>query len=486
MKRSQTYVTAIGSVTVGLLLVAGLDVAQAQNCQRDEDRQITVSGLSDGDDFGGAVVTDGTCVIIGAPSDSAGGRAYVFEQSSSGAWSLVDTLAASDASAGDFFGFAVGVDGDVAIVGAYGDGEAAEDFTGAAYVFRRSGSSWTQETKLVAADTSAGASFGRSVAIYGEVVVVGAPGERAAYVYRYNGSAWIAERKLGADDDEALNLFGRAVAMHDDVIVVGALGVAAAYVYRYNGTSWEAEAKLEVPSGDTVARYGVAVATSGELIVVGADGETAETGASGSAYVYRFANNTWTREARLFALDATGKPWNQFGTSVGVSNEIVVVGADLDDGVSERVGAAYVFRYSGASWIESVKLRASDRAAGNRLGGAVGVYDETVILGSIGAGTGGQAYVYVDFPDCNGNGTIDSCDIDLGISLDCNTNGVPDECDIAFGQSADLNANAIPDECENGVAPEPQCGLLACGAGSLGMLPATFLGLAALRIRRRR
>jgi hypothetical protein len=182
-------------------------------------------------------------------------------------------LYASDPDAGDEFGHAVDMDGDVAIVGAYRD-EPFGFHSGSAYVYRFGDTGWTFEAKLVPDDGAASDYFGYAVAIDGDRAVVGAYGDDdigsgsgAAYVFQYDGSSWVQETKLHADDGGANDYFGCAVGIDGWSIVVGAFNeddngvdAGAAYAFRYSESAWAQEAKLLASDGDADDRFGQAIA----------------------------------------------------------------------------------------------------------------------------------------------------------------------------------------------------------------------------------
>src|SRR5262249_40504411 len=172
--------------------------------------------------FGSSVAISGETVVVGAylDADAAGrdqGAAYVFTRSG-GVWTLQQKLEASDAAAGGFFGYSLEIMGETVVVAAGGDDGAAGDDQGAAYVFTRSGGVWTQQQKLIASDAAGGDNFGISIAISGETVVVGAPGDDgaagidqgAAYVFTLSAGVWTQQQKLVAPDPGALDNFGHA------------------------------------------------------------------------------------------------------------------------------------------------------------------------------------------------------------------------------------------------------------------------------------
>ncbi|MBW2724432.1 MAG: FG-GAP repeat protein, partial [Deltaproteobacteria bacterium] len=204
----------------------------------------------------------------------------------------------------------------------------------------------TQDFKLTASDAVAGDGFGESVAVSGDVIVVGARRDDnngnsesgSAYVFRLDGTNLIEERNLTPDDSAEGDFFGDSVAVSGDVIVVGAslddnpsLNSGSAYVFRFDGAEWIEEQKL-TPSdscddkGDCRAsvddRFGHSVAVSGDVIVAGAIFDRAEYG---SAYVFRFNGTEWIEDQKLVASDAAGG--DEFGRSVAVSGDVIVVGA---------------------------------------------------------------------------------------------------------------------------------------------------------------
>ncbi|HEV2668857.1 MAG TPA: FG-GAP repeat protein, partial [Blastocatellia bacterium] len=191
--------------------------------------------VSDGavlDRFGNSVAISGETVVVGAAldDDAAGldqGAAYVFVRNGGG-WNLQQKLLASDAESIDRFGFSVAISGETVIVGAFADTGAAGDRQGSAYVFVRSGAVWSQQQKLEASDAAAGDFFGFSVAISGETVVVGAPfhddaagaDQGAAYVFVRSGGVWSQQQKLLASDAGAVDVFGASVAISGETVVV--------------------------------------------------------------------------------------------------------------------------------------------------------------------------------------------------------------------------------------------------------------------------
>ena len=470
--------------------------------------KLTPSGPPVGDSFGYSVSVSGDVALVAAYTDDGAGInagcAYVFHHNGS-TWVEEQKLTASDAAVGDFFGFAVSVSGDIALVGAINDDDDGIK-SGSAYVFRYDGSTWVEDQKLTASDAAARDHFGFSVSVGGDIAVVGAhqnddagDNSGSAYVFRYDGSTWVEEQKLTASDPSASDEFGCSVSVTGDLAVVGAFlkdGAAgnsgSAYVFRHDGTTWVEEQELTASDAAAGDRLGTSVSISADTALVGAkDGDGAETN-SGSAYVFRYNGTAWVEEQKVTASDGGG--YDDFGVSVSLSADIIVVGAPRSDDPATDSGSAYVFHYNGSTWVERQKLTASDAAGGDRLGGSVSVSGDIAVVG---ANWARSAYVYAVAPDPDMDGVIDPCDncpndSDPGQEdgdgdevgdvcdncpddsnpgqedgdadevgdvcdncdlfnpdqLDCQPNGTGDVCDIADGTSDDCNENGVPDDCE--------------------------------------
>lgn len=380
----------------------------------------------------------GASLVYGIVIARAAGPAYV-KSSNPGAF---DNLGISVAASGDTL--AVGAYGEssnaTGIGGAQGDNSAPN--AGAVYVFTRAGGVWTQQAYIKASNTGGSDFFGTSVALDGDTLVVGAPGEDssavgvggnqadnsapssgAAYVFTRSGGVWRQQAYLKASNTGASDRFGVAVAVSGDTLVVGADGEAsgstgvganqadntapwsgAAFVFTRNAGIWTQQAYLKASNAQANDEFGAAVSISGDTLVVGAWGESSSaTGVggnqsdnsasqSGAAYVFTRAGSTWTQQAYVKASN-TGAD-DEFGISVSLSGDTLAVGADGEasfaDGIggiqsdnsSPGSGAVYVFTRSGTTWTQQAYVKASNTGPGDLFGYAVSVSGDTMVVGA--------------------------------------------------------------------------------------------------------
>ncbi|HEX8351364.1 MAG TPA: Calx-beta domain-containing protein [Pyrinomonadaceae bacterium] len=330
-------------------------------------RLVAPDGL-DGDDFGKAVAVNGNTVVVGAYDHKVGsntgqGAAYVYVRTGS-AWALQQKLTAADGGASDQFGLSVAVNGDTAVVGALGDDlNATNDNLGSAYVFTRGGATWSQQGKLTADAGTAGGGFGTEVAVSGDTAVVGAPLETvnsttnrgAAYVFRRAGSAWAREQRIVLDTGESGDLFGISVDVDGDTAAFSAAQgfsatavKGAVFVYTRAGAVWTQQQKLLSSDLEDNDYFGRDVSVSGDTLIAGAFGDRVggqDLPGQGSAYVFRRAGSTWTEQRKLTAADGSGADF--FGQHVAVSGDAVIVGAKGDDVLgNQEQGSAYIFSLS--------------------------------------------------------------------------------------------------------------------------------------------
>jgi acetyltransferase-like isoleucine patch superfamily enzyme len=254
------------------------------------------AGIGVNKNFGISVALAGDTAVIGAASDDhagiGSGAAYVFARAG-GVWSQQAKLTASDAGVRDFFGSSVAVSGDTVVVGA---NHFLKPGTGAAYVFARSGGSWTQQAKLTASDGALDDVFGVSVAVSGDTALIGAGGDDdagdgsgSAYVYARSGGSWVEQAKLTASDAAAGDSFGINVAVSGNTALIGAPGddgIGSAYLFTRNGSAWTEQAKLRSSDAAAMDSFGLPVAIDGDTALVGASGNDDQGDASGSAYVF--------------------------------------------------------------------------------------------------------------------------------------------------------------------------------------------------------
>jgi len=333
---------------------------------------------------------------------------------------VIDTeqaqLTASDGAASDYFGYSVAVSGDTALIGSYLDDVGANGDQGSAYVFTRSGTTWTEQQKLTASDGALGDDFGYSVAVSGDTAVVtavfhnagGNSDQGSAYVFTRSGTTWTEQSKLTASDGAANDQFGRSVALSGDTAVVGAhadnVGAnsdqGSAYVFTRSGTTWTEQAKLTASDGAASDYFGMSVALSGDTVVVGAWLDNVGANADqGSAYVFTRSGTTWTEQAKLTASDGAASDY--FGVSVSVNLDTVAIGAPFDNvGANADQGSAYVFTRSGTTWTEQAKLTASDGGAGDSFGVSFSMSGNTAVVGAYSDNVGsnadqGSAYIFV-------------------------------------------------------------------------------------------
>ncbi len=367
--------------------------------------KLTASDGATGDWFGNAVALSGDTALVGDQrKNSNTGAAYIFVRSGF-AWTQQQKLTASDAAAADWFGSSVSLSGDTALVGArYKDYE-----TGAAYVFVRSGSTWTEQQKLAASDAATQDSFGWSVALSGDTALVGARQKSvygwkfagAAYVFLRSGSAWTQQQKLTASDAATDDFFGWSVALSGDTALVGAegknSGTGAVYVFLRSGSTWTEQQKLAASDAAASDAFGWSVALSGDTALVGAEGKNSSAGA---AYVFLRSGSTWSEQQKLTASDAAASDY--FGTSAALSGDTALVGAN---GKNSPAGAAYTFLRSGSTWAEQQKLAASDSTVSDYFGTSAALSGDTALVGANGGYTTiGGAYLFV-FSDPFPSGT---------------------------------------------------------------------------------
>jgi uncharacterized protein (TIGR03437 family) len=352
--------------------------------------ELTASDGASGDNLGISVSLNKDTAVVGASSQGSGqGAAYVFMRSGS-SWTQQAKLTAADGAIGDQFGTSVSVADDTAVAGASGKGS----LQGAAYVFVRSGASWAQQAKLTAADGVAGDSFGNSVSVNQDTAVVGANAKKssqgAAYVFARSNTSWSQQAELVASDGAKGDQLGRSVSLDGNTVVAGANVVAfntgAAYVFLRTGTSWNQQAKLTASDGVSSDQFAFSVSMSGDTVLAGAPVRANYTGL---AYVFVRAGTNWTQQAEVAASD--GANGDFFGWSVSMNGDTAVVGAFFKAGFQ---GAAYVFVRSGANWSQQAKLTASDGAKFDLFGSSVAVDGDTVVVGAYSASSKGAAYVF--------------------------------------------------------------------------------------------
>lgn len=440
----------------------------------------TIGSVQAGDRFGGSVSLSGDTLVVSAlgedssslgvnstPNEGAtdAGAAFVFVRSGA-TWTqqaYLKPAAVGSTQAGDQFGISVSISGDTIVIGATGESSSTLGVnsianegsrnSGAAYVFHRTAGVWTQQAYLKPAAVGSnqdGDQMGSSVAVSGDTIVVGSffengsgvgvnstPNESsfgagAAYVYARTGSVWSQQAYLkpaAVGSTQSEDFFGNSVAISGDTIVVGAVlerssstgvnstpnegasGAGAAYVFVRNGSTWSQQAYLKPTAvGTTQAgdQFGNLVAISGDTIVVGAIGEDSasvginstpdESGnLAGAAYVFVRNAGVWTQQAYLKpAAAGTTQAGDQFGQSVAISGDTLIVGADMEDGAglgtnstpdegAANAGAAYVYTRTGGVWTQQAYLKPASvgtTQAGDRFGFSVAASDGQVVVGA--------------------------------------------------------------------------------------------------------
>lgn len=318
-------------------------------------------------------------------------------------WQQQTKLLANDGTAGDRLGQAVAIQGDTAVVGAFED-DANGARSGSVYIFIRSGSSWTQQAKLTASDAAEGSKFGFAVALDGDTVVIGAPGDSgdsgAVYVFTRSGATWSQQSKITASSPIINLWFGQSVAVNGDTAVIGeplryngAIVSGVAYIFTRSGAVWSERATLTSADGAAGDRFGNTAAMSGNTVIVGAQWDNVGANNNqGSAYVFTGSGASWTQQARLISSDGAASDY--FGNSVAISGDTAVIGAVNNDVNGSDSGAAYLFTRSGTTWSQLSRLDINDAVVDDWVGGSVAIDGDTAIISANGNGSSGAAYVF--------------------------------------------------------------------------------------------
>jgi len=309
-------------------------------------------------------------------------------------FTLQQKLTAADGEANDYLGYAVALSGDTALVGApYDDVTGME--RGSAYVFVRNGATWTQQARLTAQDGAAFDYFGYSVALKGNLALVGAiygpgganPDQGAVYVFERGGTTWFQQARLNANENTVGAGFGAAVALDGQTALVGAPSytatpsyaiTGAAYVFTRGGAMWTQQQKLTANDAEDGDSFGVSVALEGDTALIGAPNNAVTAGGQGAAYVFTRGGANWTQRQRLMAVNAAVD--DHFGNSVALSGEKALIGAYLYG--SDDRGAVYDFRRGATGWAQASRFFAPNPTAGAHFGVSLALDADTAVVGA--------------------------------------------------------------------------------------------------------
>jgi len=330
--------------------------------------------------------------------------------SMAGSWTETQKLLASDGGSNDAFGGWTVISGDTAIVSAPQHSHNGH-YSGSAYVFTRTGSTWTEQTELLPSDGVAEDQFSYCTALDGNTAIVtslldddNGVDSGSAYVFVRAGTTWTQQAKLLPLDGGAGDHFGFYCALDGDTAVIGANWDSdngnmsgSAYVFTRIGTTWTQQAKLLASDGQAGDRFGGSIAVTGDTALIGAYYDDDNGVDSGSMYVFTRTGTTWTEQQKFHPSDAGAG--DTFGGVVSLSGDSVLIGAGGDNDMGSNAGAAYVFVRNGANWTQQAKLHASDGAAGDEFGiWGLSLDGDTALIGSFNdddhGSNSGSSYVF--------------------------------------------------------------------------------------------
>lgn len=299
--------------------------------------------------YGSDVALQGEHLLVSAPGASdkgahAGAVYYYRLNSSSGSWTLVQTLYAGVPHKNDHFGYSVSLHGDVAVIGA--PGIQSKHHSGNAYVFRLKNGLWQEEQVIKPRKVSDKTAYGWDVAVYGNLLAISdayatttALQSGLVDVYAYTGNTWTYEATLKPEDANGNELYGGSISLYNQTLAVGA-------------------SKAQ----------GVSV-------------NTAQRPITGAVYTYKRINGNW-RPAGKLTGDAASNNHDLFGGVVALHENALVVGCSQDDFMAKNAGAAYVFLYKGNAWQQVNKFLPTDGAANDYYGSSVALYGKNILVGA--------------------------------------------------------------------------------------------------------
>lgn len=438
-------------------------------CEDFEVAFIKASNPNIGDLFGSTAELSGDTLVVGAwgegssatgvggnqldESASRSGAVYVF-RNTNGVWAQEAYIKASNTGENDGFGRVLALDGDTLVVGAFSessnatgvDGNQADDSltrAGAAYVFRRSGTTWTQEAYLKASNTDLNDVFGSAIDVLGDTIAIGAPGESsnatgvdgnqannskavsgAVYTFTRSNGVWTQEAYIKASNTEGQTSFGTAVALEGDRLAVGSprersdsTGIdaeqnldgssnGAVYVFARTNGVWEEKTFIKASNTDFGDRFGSTLAWSGDLLAVSApqeDSNAAGVGGdqmdnsienAGAVYLFRETNGVWEQEA--FVKASNPGEGDLFGTKLTVWGDYLVASSlnessnatglngDQTNDAIDYSGATYIFKRSGDVWAQIAYLKAPTSSASMFFGSALSMDEGLLAIGAYG------------------------------------------------------------------------------------------------------
>jgi hypothetical protein len=393
-----------------LVLITGITFGQIET-------RITPDDGAEKDNFGHDVAICGDYLVAGAPYDdnelgTDAGAAYVFHREGS-QWIQQAKLMASDATSDDLFGYPVDMDGEYIVVGAPWDDDAGEK-SGAAYVYKLEDGTWTEQAKLTADDASEDDRFGIDVEISGETIAVGAffddvVGNRSgsAYVFKRDGSSWTQQAKLLPGDGGADDWFGVVLAMHGDDVAVASRrndemgsNAGAVYVYHREDDEWTEQVKLTAFDAEPGDEYG-SPCIYGNTLVVSAHLDDDKGQNSGSIYYYQRQSGEWNLQAKYTASDGRGGEY--FG-GVALTPTHMVVSAYRDNDMGSNSGSFYVYKRQALGYFQIAKITTATGAAGDYFGLKNSMSGNYIVVGArnhdLNGDNAGAAFVYnlIEYP----------------------------------------------------------------------------------------
>ena len=393
-----------------------------------EEAKLLANDKAAGDNFGFSISVDSTGqrVAVGAKGkNSAAGAVYVYLRSGS-TWSQEAKLIDSNGVANNNFGWSVSIntDGSLIAIGAPYESDANRAGAGIVYVFTRSGTNWSEQASFSSPLSDANANFGTSVSLdsTGIRLAVGEPnGDQSVqtncgrvYVFSRSGSTWTEEDRILASDYGEGDRFGTCLQLSSNAgsLVIGAdsedpgnlTDAGSVYVFTRSGTTWTEHAKLTASdkiAGDRFG-YSVSINGNGDRVAIGVVNEDSTgTTNSGAIYIFTRSGGTWIQEAKLLTNDKVTEDQLGYSVSMNDNGDIVAAGArGVDFNTITQAGAVYIFTRSGTTWTQEAKISASDKQTEDLFGFSVDISGSgnRVVAGAATKNTAGTvagaAYVF--------------------------------------------------------------------------------------------